>query len=109
MAMGNTGTVNMTVQMFQDMIQAVDDYKATTDGLKETLDGLVNGLVGSDFVGAAADGWKSFYVANIQPANGEGLDKLMQAIKDIAEAAKNAIPGGDGLDDQLGQGNSGGQ
>ena len=107
MAMGSTGTVNMTAQMFKDMITAVEEYKKTTDSLKEALDGQVTGLVGTDFVGAAANGWQSFYNANIVPANGEGLDSLTKAITDIAQSCMDAIPGGNGLDDQLGEGNQG--
>lgn len=105
MSMGSTGTVNISVKMLDDIKQAVEDYRTTANGLKERLDGEVNGLVGVNFVGAAADGFKEFYIKNIMPANGEGLDKLLKAIDDIADAAKAALPGAQGLDDQLGDGN----
>lgn len=105
MVMGSTGTVNITGKMLDDIKQAVADYRTTANGLKQRLDDEVNGLVGVNFVGAAADGFKTFYTKNIVPANGEGLDKLLAAIDQIADAAKNALPGNNGLDDQLGNGN----
>lgn len=106
MSMGSTGTVNISVKMLDDIKQAVEDYRTTAKGLQDRLDGEVNGLVGVNFVGAAADGFKAFYVKNIQPANGEGLAKLLQAIDEIADAAKEALPGAQGLDDQLAEGNN---
>lgn len=105
MVMGSTGTVNITSKMLDDIKQAVADYRTTASGLKQRLDDEVNGLVGVNFVGAAADGFKTFYTKNIVPANGEGLDKLLTAIDQIADAAKSALPGSNGLDDQLGDGN----
>lgn len=101
MAMGSTGTVNMSAQMFKDITTAVEEYEKTAATLKKNLESEINGLVGKDFVGAAADGFKAFYESNIEPANGDGLTKLMTAIKEIADAALKAIPGEDGLDDQL--------
>ena len=106
MAMGSTGTVNITAKMMDDIIQAVSDYRTTTNTLKENLDSEVNGLVGINFVGAAADGFKAFYTNNIVPVNGEGLTNLLKAIDDIATATKDALPGANGLDDQLGEGNN---
>lgn len=101
MAMGSTGTVNLSVKMFEDIKAAVEEYKIATDALKSDLEGEINSLVGKDFTGSAADGFKNFYINNIMPANGEGLSKLLQAINEIADAAMEAIPGPDGLDDQL--------
>ena len=81
-------------------------YRNTTAKLKERVEGEINGLVGKDFVGAAADGFKAFYTKNIEPANGDGLKKLLEAIEQIADAAKDALPGNQGLDDQLAAGNN---
>lgn len=106
MAMGSTGTVNVSVKMFDDIKAAVEEYRSTAAALKTELEGEINGLVGKDFVGAAADGFKAFYTNNIEPANGEGLTKLLEAIDQIADAAKAAIPGAEGLDDQLAEGNN---
>ena len=62
--------------------------------------------MGVHFVGAAADGFKAFYSNNIVPVNGEGLANLLKAINEIANAIKSALPGANGLDDQLGEGNN---
>ena len=106
MAMGSTGTVNITGKMMDDIIQAVSNYRTTTNTLKDNLDAEINGLIGTSFVGAAADGFKAFYTNNIVPANGDGLANLLKAIDEIATATKDALPGQNGLDDQLGDGNS---
>lgn len=106
MSMGSTGTVNISAKMLDDIKQAVADYRTTANGLKDRLNDEVNGLVGVNFVGAAANGFKAFYTNNIVPANGDGLDKLLAAIDQIADAAKNALPGTNGLDDQLAEGNN---
>lgn len=105
MAMGSTGTVNISVKMLTDIKEAVSDYREKTNTLKEQLDSEVNGLIGNSFVGEAANGFRDFYNNNIVPANGEGLTKLLKAIDDIAQGALDAIPGGNGLDDQLAEGN----
>lgn len=105
MAMGTTGTINISVKMMDDIKTAVSEYRTTTNALKDQLESEVNGLVGVSFVGEAANGFKDFYNKNIVPANGEGLKSLLDAIDQIADGAKNAIPGGDGLDDQLAEGN----
>lgn len=106
MSMGSTGAVNITAKMLDDIKQAVEDYRTTTNALQTRLADEVNGLVGTDFVGAAADGFKAFFNNNIEPANGDGLKQLLKAIDDIADATKSALPGADGLDDQLAQGNN---
>ena len=106
MSRGSTGTVNISAKMMDDIKQAVDEYRNTAKGLQDRLDQEVNGLVDKDFVGAAANGFKAFYTKNIQPANGEGLTKLLEAIDNIADSVKNALPGANGLDDQLAEGNN---
>lgn len=105
MAMGSTGTVNISVKMMTDIKQAVSDYREKADELAQQLDDEVNGLIGTGFVGEAANGFRDFYNNNIIPANGDGLKKLLDAIDEIAQGALDAIPGGNGLDDQLAEGN----
>ena len=105
MVMGSTGAVNVSAKMFDDIKAAVADYRSTAASLKERVEGEINGLVGKDFVGSAADGFKIFYTKNIEPANGDGLTKLLDAIDQIADAAKGALPGAEGLDEQLAEGN----
>lgn len=105
MAMGSTGTVNITQKMMTDIKDAVADYRAKAKTLQEQLDGEVTKLIPGSFSGAAASGFETFYTKNIVPANGEGLEQLLKAIDDIAQGALEALPGGNGLDDQLAEGN----
>lgn len=97
----SASTINFTVKMFDDIKAAVAEYRYTTNCLKDELEAEINNLVGESFVGAAATNFKAFYHNNIEPANGEGLTNLLDAIDQIADAAKAAIPGADGLDNQL--------
>lgn len=105
MAMGQTGTINISVKMMDDVKTAVSDYRTKTNTLKEQLHSEVTGLVGVSFVGEAANGFSEFYDKNILPAVGDGLANLLKAIDDIAQGTSDAIPGSDGLDDQLADGN----
>lgn len=105
MAMGSTGTVNITQKMMTDIMNAVSDYRGKAKALQERLDSEVKSLIPGNFSGAAAQGFEDFYTNNIATANGEGLDNLLKAIDDIAQSTLDAIPGGSGLDDQLADGN----
>lgn len=105
MAMGSTGTINITQQMMKDIKDAVDEYRRKTKALQERLEGEISGLIPGNFSGAAAEGFKAFYDKNIVPANGEGLDNLLKVIEDIAQGALDTLPGGNGVDEQLAQGN----
>lgn len=105
MAMGSTGTVNITHKMMADIKQAVENYRGKANALAAELDGEVNGLIPLYFSGAAAEGFKTFYTNNIVPANGEGLTNLLNVIDEIAQSILDAIPGANGLDDQLADGN----
>ena len=55
MAMGSTGTVNITQKMMTDIMNAVSDYRGKAKSLQERLDSEVNGLIPGNFSGAAAD------------------------------------------------------
>lgn len=105
MTMGSTGTVNITQKMMTDIKSAVEEYRGKATTLATELEDQVNGLIPANFSGAAAEGFKVFYNNNIVPANDEGLTKLLDAIDEIAQGILDAIPGADGLDDQLADGN----
>jgi len=105
MAMGSTGTIHMTPEMLQNAMQAIEDYKATTDNLKTQLDNTINTLLSSSFSGNAAEGFKFFYDNTIRPAIEEGLSSLLTTLNDIMDGILKAIPGENGLDDQLGEQN----
>lgn len=108
MAMGSTGTINITAKMMNDIIDAVEDYRGKANSLASEFDSTVNGLIPSSFEGAAATGYKAFYEKTFTAEEGvnKGLENLLNTIKQIAEETLKAIPGGDGLDDQLGEGNN---
>lgn len=105
MAMGTTGTVNITPEMMKNALKVIEDYRKDTGNLHTQLGDTVTTLLSSSFSGNAADGFKTFYDKNIEPAVGEGLTKLLDALQQIVEETLKAIPDIDGLDDQLAEGN----
>lgn len=105
MAMGETGTVNITHQMIQDIVDAVDTYRQTASSLATRLQSTVDTLIPGNFSGDAADGFRVFYENSIVPAVTSDLTSLLESIDQMADGIKTAIPGAQGLDDQLGDGN----
>ncbi len=108
MAMGSTGTVNITAKMMQDIVQAVEEYQSKASALAGELDSAVTGLIPGSFEGAAAAGFKAFYDKTFTSEEGvnKGIENLLNTIKQIAEETLKAIPGSNGLDDQLADGNN---
>ncbi|AEV67543.1 WXG100 family type VII secretion target [Acetivibrio clariflavus] len=105
MAMGSTGTVNMTPEMLRNALSVIEEYRANTNNLHTQLSETISTLLSTSFSGSAADGFKYFYDNSIEPAIGEGLTKLLDTLKQIVEETLKAIPDVGGLDDQLGEGN----
>ncbi|OPX42025.1 hypothetical protein CLHUN_40840 [Ruminiclostridium hungatei] len=105
MAMGNTGTVNITPEMMRNALNVIEEYRTNTGNMHTQLGDTLTTLLSSSFSGNAADGFKIFYDKNIEPAVGEGLTKLLDALKQIVEETLKAIPDVNGLDDQLADGN----
>lgn len=105
MAMGKTGTVNITPEMMRNALKAIEDYKGKADSYHTNLTTTVESLIPGNFSGNAAIGFKSFYTEKIEKAIGESLDKLIKALNDIMQGTLEAIPDTDGLDDKLGEGN----
>ena len=105
MAMGSTGTVNITPEMMTNAMSIIDEYRAETSNLYTRLSDEVTGLIPTNFSGSAAEGFRFFYTDKIEPAAGEGLTKLLDALYQICEGTLKAIPAESGLDDQLGEGN----
>lgn len=107
MAMGSTGTVNITPEMMRNALSAIEDYTTTTNNILTKLEGTVKELIPGNFSGNAAQGFESFYEHKILPLLGkEGLAGMIDALKQICEGALAALPDSDGLDDQLGSENS---
>jgi uncharacterized protein YukE len=105
MAMGSTGTINITVEMMRNALNVIEEYRANTGSLHTQLNETVTGLIPSSFSGNAADGFKASYAENLEKAVGESLTGLLDALQQIVEGILKAIPDIDGLDDQLGEGN----
>lgn len=105
MAMGSTGTVNITPEMMTNALSVIEDYQTTTDNLYKELNDLISGLIPANFSGNAADGFKYFFDNKIEPAVGKGLTDLINALHDIMQATLEAIPDSEGLDDQLAEEN----
>ncbi len=105
MAMGSTGTVNITPEMLRNALSVIADYQTKTNNLRTQLDDTVTALIPGNFSGSAADGFKDFYTNKIDPIVDEGLTGIITALHDIVEGTLEAIPDTDGLDDQLGEGN----
>ena len=52
----------------QDAIGAVETYVKTVISLNQELEKAINNLIGSGFVGDAAEGYKTFYATKVVPA-----------------------------------------
>jgi len=105
MAMGKSGTVNITPEMMRNALNVISEYRENTNNLHTQLTSTVDGLIPGSFSGSAADGFKYFYNNTIEQNVLDGLTKLIEALKQIMEGTLQAIPDTDGLDDQLGDGN----
>ena len=104
--MGSTGTVNLTVQMMDDLIAAIDEYTSSVSSINTKVQNEIDGLIPSSFSGAAAEGFKQFYTTSVEPVIGQSTTDLMENLKTFASTVKSSIPGAtDGVDDQLGEGN----
>lgn len=105
MAMGSTGTINITPEMMRNALSVIEEYQTKTNNLHTQLTNTVNTLIPNSFSGNAAEGFKYFYTNKIEPAVGDSLTKLITALQDMVQGTLEAIPDTDGLDDQLAEGN----
>jgi uncharacterized protein YukE len=97
--------VNITSQMMTNASNAIDEYRKKTEGYHTELTDTVNTLIPGSFSGAAAEGFQHFYTNSIEPAIGTDLTELLKSLENIVDETLKALPGGNGLDDQLGEGN----
>ena len=98
MAMGSTGTVNVTPEMINSATSAIEEYETTV----KTLYSLIPG----NFSGSAADGFKVFYDNNIKAvANTDdkesGVMQIITLMKNIVDGISEAIPADNGVDESL--------
>ena len=112
--MGNAGIVNITPDMITNAKSAVESYRGTAAGLHGRLTSAVTTLIPGSFSGSAASGFQTFYEGTIEPVIGEAaessdtLGQLLDSLTAMLDGILQAIPAdGEGLDDQLGKGNSG--
>ena len=104
--MGTTGTVNITPEMMDEAIKAIEAYRETTDALHTNVETEVNTLTSSDFTGSASTGFVNFYTNNIAPATGKSLTDALNTLVQICTSIKSAIPDTDGVDEKLGTANN---
>ena len=98
MAMGNTGTVNVTPEMINNAKDAIQEYKDTVKTLYSQLEDTMSALIPGNFSGSAADGFKYFYDNNIKSvANTDVNDSMNNIVDGISEA----IPAERGVDESL--------
>lgn len=107
MAMGNTGTVNITPEMIKSALSAIDEYEATVKSVYSKLESTMNELIPGNFSGNAAQGFRQFFddnIANLADTNIEsaGVSQIIKLLREIVNGISDAIPKEtDGLDDQL--------
>lgn len=113
MAMGSTGTVNVTPEMISSALSAINQYETTVSSLYSKLESTVSELIPGNFSGSAANGFQQFFYKNIAEqladTNEEksGVTQIIQLLRDIVNGISNAIPKEtDGLDDQLAEQNT---
>ena len=54
MAMGSTGTINITPEMMTNAMSIIDEYRTQTGNLYTSLSDEVAGLIPANFSGSAA-------------------------------------------------------
>ena len=112
MAMGSTGTVNVTPEMINSAISAIEEYETTVKSLYSNLESTMSELIPGNFSGSAAQGFKQFFDENITKladANDEStaVAQIIKLLKEIVNGISDAIPkDNDGLDDQLAEQNT---
>jgi len=104
--MGKTGTVNVTPEMMDAAVKAIESYRSTTDTLYTNVSDEVTNLTGSDFTGSASTGFVNFYTNNVDKATGKGLTDILTTLEEICKSIKSGIPDIEGVDEQLGTANT---
>ena len=106
MAMGSTGTVNVTPEMINSATSAIEEYETTVKTLYSQLEDTMSALIPGNFSGRAADGFKVFYDNNIKAvANTDdkesGVMQIITLMKNIVDGISEAIPADNGVDESL--------
>lgn len=112
MAMGTTQTINITTDMIDTALTALNTYRDEAVTQFKAVNGTMNTLLtAGNFAGAAADGYRSFYETNILPLIKEEesgqLMSLLKGFENFLTTVKQSLPeSGGGVDDQLGKQNT---
>lgn len=107
MAMGETGTVNVTPEMINNAKNAIQEYQDTVKNLYSQIEDTMTALIPGSFSGSAADGfYDHFYDKNIRPvANTEdsnsGVMQIITLLNNIVDGISEAIPAEQGVDESL--------
>ena len=106
MAMGNTGTVNVTPEMINNAKDAIQEYKDTVKTLYSQLEDTMSALIPGNFSGSAADGFKYFYDNNIKSVantdvNDSGVMQIITLMNNIVDVISEAIPAERGVYESL--------
>lgn len=105
MAMGSTGTINVSTEMLQNAINAIEDYRQEANTLYTDVANIVSDLIPGNFSGSAATDFKGFYDTKVEPALGQSLTELLDGMVSMLEGIKGAIPAEEGVDEALAQAN----
>lgn len=110
MAMGNTGTINVTPEMISNAKNAIAEYEDTVKSLYSQLEETMGSLIPGNFSGSAADGFKYFYDNSIKPvantdANDSGVMQIITLMNNILDGISEAIPAEQGVDESLAEEN----
>lgn len=97
----------LTHEIINNAKESVDTYISTANNLYDQLSGVINSLIGTNFSGDAADGYKFFFDSKVVPALTDNLtspeSSLTAGIKNILEGIENQLL--DTVDPQLGDAN----
>lgn len=106
MAMGSTGTINVSPEMMNNAISAIGDYREVAKAEYTNLSNTVTGLIPGNFSGSAASGFSTFYANKIEPLTGTNTTDLLNALEEICKGILSGIPDADGVDEKLAEGNN---
>ncbi len=106
MAMGSTGTVNVTPGMIDNAKAAIEEYQNTVKALFSQMEDTMSALIPGNFSGSAAEGFKDFYNNNIKPVintddTASGVMQIISLLNNIVEGISQAIPAEQGIDEAL--------
>lgn len=98
----------LTKAIIKNATDTVDTYITSVNSYYEELAAVVNTLIGTNFSGDAANGYKVFFDTQVKPALTDNLtapaNSLMVSIKGILDSIDKQLL--DTIDPQMGENNS---